>query len=67
VEHYYPKQRQCPYCDSKKIQAMPVRDPMYEAKSSVTWYECHACKRIWHREKPPQTPLSTPDRSPDTE
>ena len=23
----------------------------YESESSVTWYECLTCNRMWHREK----------------
>ena len=39
----------CPYCDSQNIKALPPRS--YEAESSVAWYECSACARLWFRKK----------------
>ena len=66
MQPYYPRVSRCPYCDSQKIG--PMKERAYELESGVTWYECHACQRIWHREKEsPLMPHTPPDDSPDTQ
>jgi rubredoxin len=51
MDAYIPQDRRCPHCDSVKIQPIP-RSAAHEAESIVSWFECLACQRIWHREKP---------------
>ena len=55
----------CPHCDSKQIEQLPDRS--YESTSSVTWFQCRACRRMWSLPKIPHTP-GRPDNenSPDS-
>ena len=41
---------QCPHCDSPHIEQMADRS--YEASSTVTWFHCHMCGRMWSQPKP---------------
>jgi len=45
-----PVQTVCPHCASHRVEAM--RDQVYEAASSVTWYQCRDCRRMWSLPKP---------------
>ena len=40
----------CPHCDSPHISQMADRS--YEATSTVTWFHCHMCGRMWSQPKP---------------
>jgi len=41
--------QQCPHCDHTQTKQMPDRP--HEAESSVTWYQCLSCERMWSRPK----------------
>jgi len=53
----------CPHCKSPTIAAMHER--FYEEASSVTWYQCKRCRRMWSLAKPPVQKIPD-DNSPES-
>jgi hypothetical protein len=64
------RQDLCPQCDSPRVRPMAAR--AHEAESTVAWFECIECGRMWNvRKHPPEDPLGidaseTPDRLSDS-
>jgi hypothetical protein len=58
-----PVQKICPHCDSPRVQ--PMDAPAYDG-STVMWYQCQACRRMWSLEKPPAPAPSDSDSSPES-
>jgi hypothetical protein len=40
----------CPHCDSPDVEAMTPRS--YEEQTTLTWYQCLHCDRMWSLPKP---------------